>query len=134
MPEIKTKKNDQKIDLFLSGIKDAGQREDCFVLLKIFENAVREKPAMWGSSIVGFGQHQDWMVTGFSPRKGKIAVYLMSGMESAKIHLKSLGKSESSKSCLYIRSLKDIDVKVLEKILKSSARVVKSSLAKKAEK
>ena len=84
MAELKTKKNNASVKKFLSKVPDKQKSEDCYALLKIFEEVSKEKPVMWGSSIIGFGEYHyksekstqegDWPLTGFSPRKENITI------------------------------------------------------------
>lgn len=80
---------------------------------------------MWGDSIVGFGSYSytnsrgefSWLMTGFSPRKQNLTLYVMQGFEDFEDDLKALGKVKHSKSCLYINKLADIDLQKLEAFL-----------------
>jgi hypothetical protein len=94
----------------------------------------KEEPKMWGSSIIGFGDYHykyasgrggDFFLTGFSPRKQNLALYLMGGLENQKDLLKKLGKHKTGKSCLYIKSLNDIDKKVLKEMIVQSVKETK---------
>jgi len=95
---------------------------------------------MWGASIVGFGSYHyigksgregDWMLTGFSPRKGNLTLYLMSGFDSEKKLLEKLGKYKTSAgSCLYIKKLDDVDKKVLKELVTASVKKMKSQVKK----
>lgn len=93
----------------------------------MFKEVTGEKPVMWGNSIVGFGsykyvnaarQENEWMATGFSPRKQALTFYIMPGYDSDQDLLKKLGDHKIGKSCLYIKKLDDIDEKVLRKLIK----------------
>jgi hypothetical protein len=84
---------------------------------------------MWGSSIVGFGRRHykyasgregDWFVTGFSPRKGDLTLYISGGFDGHETLMRKLGKYKTGKSCLYIRTLADIDVGVLTALIETS--------------
>src|ERR1051325_11999097 len=88
MAEQKTKPTDESVEDFLNRISDAERREDCFAVAKMMEEITGERPVMWGPSIVGFGTYHykyasgregDWPVTGFSPRKKDLTVYMMMG-------------------------------------------------------
>lgn len=136
MAELKTRKNNASVSVFLDSVSDEQKRMDCKLLLKIFKDATGEKPSMWGSSIIGFGSYHyessrssqkgDWFLTGFSPRKQNIAVYLMSGFSGFKDFLKKLGKHKvSGGSCLYINRLLDIDTTVLKKLIAASVKEMK---------
>jgi hypothetical protein len=129
MAEIKTKVNNKSVVKFLKSINDEHQRQDCFTVLELMKKVTKLKPKMWGSSIVGFGKyhykyesgHQgDCFVTGFSPRKQNITIYLMTGFDKYGESLKKLGKYKTGKSCLYIKKLEDIHLDVLKKMIKHS--------------
>lgn len=119
MAELKTKSNDKDVIEFLNEIKDEQMRKDCFTLLEILTKISKEKPKMWGDSIVGFGKYHykyesgrkgDWFLTGFSPRKQNLVIYIMSGFTESEALMKVLGKYKTGSSCLYIKKLSDIDV------------------------
>jgi hypothetical protein len=136
MAELKTKKTEASVEDFLNKIKDENNRRDCFEIAKIMKQATRSDPKMWGSSIIGFGSRRlkypngrelDWMVIGFSPRKANITLYLAGGLEKQTALLKKLGKHSTGKGCLYIKTLKDVDKKVLKDIISASVQTVKKS-------
>ena len=136
MAELKTKKTEASVEDFLNGIADEQTRNDCFEISKIMEKATKSAPKMWGSSIIGFGtQHLkyasgrelDWMIIGFSPRKQNLTLYLPGSLESYADLLGKLGKHTTGKGCLYIKTLKDVDAKVLKELIKRSV----NSTAKK---
>ncbi len=90
-----------------------------------------EEPTMWGSSIVGFGRYRykyesgregEWMITGFSPRKTDLTLYIMHGFERVADLMTRLGKHKTGKSCLYIKKLSDVDLGVLRKIVEKSVK------------
>jgi hypothetical protein len=130
MAEMKTKPTKQSVEEFLNGIPDEKKREDAFALLKLMKQATRKKPTMWGPSMVGFGSYHycydsgregDWFLTGFSPRKQNLTVYIMTGFDKYSALLKKLGKFTTAKSCLYIKKLDDVDPTVLKELVKRSA-------------
>jgi hypothetical protein len=99
--------------------------------LDIMRKATGAEPKMWGSSIVGFGAYHyryangregDWFLTGFSPRKQNLTLYIMGGFEQHAELLKSLGKHKTGKGCLYINRLDDIDLPTLRKLVKRSVQ------------
>ncbi|HUP16120.1 MAG TPA: DUF1801 domain-containing protein [Acidimicrobiia bacterium] len=104
-------------------------------MLKLFSKVTGEKPKMWGSSIVGFGsyhyksersrQEGDWMLTGFSPRKQNLTLYVLPGFGNYQDLLKDLGKHKTSVGCLYINKLADVDMAVLEKLIKETYAAMK---------
>ncbi len=135
MAELKTKKNAASVSGFIAAIKDKGRREDAQRLLKIFKQATGLKPAMWGTSIIGFGsyhyksersaQEGDWPLTGFSPRKANLTIYIMPGFKNYGPLLKKLGKHKTSVGCLYINKLADVDKKALGALIKRSCSDMK---------
>ena len=135
MAELKTKKTNASVTKFIAAVEDEKKRKDCKELLKLFKNATGMKPKMWGTSIIGFGsyhykserscQEGDWPLTGFSPRKANISIYIMPGFKNYQNLLTKLGKHKVSKgSCLYIKKLEDIDTKLLTKLIKDSVKVM----------
>lgn len=127
MAELKTQKTRASVAEFLAKTP-ADIRADAQALLKLMRKATGMKPAMWGTSIVGFGsfhykserssQEGDWMLTGFSPRKANLTVYIMSGAKAQKELLKKLGKFKlSGGSCVYIRKLSDVHAPTLVKLV-----------------
>jgi hypothetical protein len=132
--ELKTKVNEASVEGFLNSVKDEQTRADCFEILKIMKQVTKEEPKMWGSSIIGFGSYHykgasgregDWMLTGFSPRKQNLTLYLMGGFDTHVDLLKKLGKHKTSVGCLYIKKLEDVDVKVLKELIKKSFNTMK---------
>jgi len=134
--ELKTKVNDASVTKFLDSIADEQKRYDCFEILKLMKQVTKEEPKMWGASIVGFGSYHykgksgregDWMLTGFSPRKQNLTLYLMGGFEAHADLLKKLGKFTTSVGCLYIKTLDDVDRKVLKELVTASVKRMKQS-------
>jgi hypothetical protein len=137
MAELKTKPTKASVAAFLNGV-DADRRADCRALVRMMSDATGAKPKMWGSSIVGFGNHRyeydsgrggDWFMTGFSPRKRDLTLYLMPGVQRYPDLLAKLGKHSTGVGCLYIKRLADVDAAVLKELL---ARAVQN-LAKTAK-
>ena len=129
MAEPKTKETKESVTAFLKKIPDKTRRDDCLAVVDIMREATGEEPRMWGSSIVGFGRYRykyasgreaEWMVTGFSPRKGDLTLYLMLGFERFPALMKRLGKFKTGKACLYIKRLVDVDEDVLKELVKTS--------------
>lgn len=125
--EIKTKATEQSVEDFINALQDENKRRDSLYLLELFQKITGERPKLWGSSIIGFGQKRykspatgrevDWFKTGFSPRKTNLSLYLTAGFNQHAEALKSLGKHKTGVGCLYINKLSDVDVKVLEQML-----------------
>ena len=129
MAELKTKKTNQSVKEFLESVEDESKRQDSFEILKLMEKITGEKATMWGDSIVGFGSYHykyttgregDWMLTGFSPRKQALTLYIMAGFDLYENLLNRLGKFKTGKSCLYIKRLEDIDMNVLTELVEKS--------------
>ncbi len=134
MAELKTQVTKASVDTFLEGIKDERKRQDCYEILKIMKKATKAEPKMWGTSIVGFGDHHyvyasgregDWFITGFAPRAQNLTLYMTGGFDREV--MKRLGKYKTGKGCLYINKLTDVDLKVLNELITKS---VKNSKAK----
>ena len=137
--EVKTKVNDASVTDFLNTVTDEQKRKDSFEILKIMKQITKEEPKMWGASIVGFGSYHykgasgregDWMLTGFSPRKQNLTLYLMHGFDAHKDLLKKLGKHTTSMGCLYIKKLEDVDKKVLKELVAESVKRMKKEALK----
>ncbi len=129
MAELKTKLNDASVEKFLNSVPDEMKRNDCFTILRLMKKITKSEPKMWGSSIVGFGTYHykyesgregDWFLTGFSPRKQNLTLYIMSGFNKYDKLMKKLGKYKTEKSCLYINGLEDVDKKVLKDLITES--------------
>lgn len=136
MAELKTKRNDASVEKFLNGVKDEQKRADCFEILKLMEEVTGAPAEMWGASIIGFGKYHykyasgregDWMLVGFSPRKQNITLYIMAGFEEYEALLANLGKHSTGKSCLYIKRLEQVDLKVLKQLVKKSVTHMKKN-------
>lgn len=138
MAELKTKATEKSVDAFLKSIPDAATRNDCLTLVPIMKKATGSPPKMWGSAMVGFGSYHykyesgregDWFLTGFSPRKQNLTVYIMAGFDRYDALMRKLGKHKTGKSCLYLRSLADVDRKVLTQLIQESVRHTKRTYA-----
>lgn len=132
MAGIKTKATKASVQTFLKGVADPEKRKDSLALLKLFTEVTGEKPRLWGTAIIGFGsyhyksersaQEGDWPLTGFSPRKQNLTIYIMPGFKTYGALMKNLGKYKTSVSCLYIRHLADVDTKILAQLIKQSVK------------
>ena len=129
MAELKTQKNDDSVDEFLSSIQDDRKREDSRSLVALMERVTGQSPRMWGSSIVGFGDRHylyasgregDWFRVGFSPRKQSLTLYVMEYVSDNDPLLDRLGAYTTGKACIYIRRLDDIDLGVLDRLVERS--------------
>ena len=129
MAELKTQKNDGNVIAFLNNIEDEKRKQDSFVVLDLMKKIMKSLPSMWGASIIGFGSYHykyasgregDWFLTGFSPRKQSLTLYIMTGFSQYNEILSRLGKHKTSKSCLYINKIEDIELNVLEELITAS--------------
>ncbi|MCK6630390.1 MAG: DUF1801 domain-containing protein [Anaerolineae bacterium] len=136
MAELKTKPTGQSVEAFLQEVSDEQKRQDCFTVLELMRRITGEEPKMWGSSMVGFGRYHykyssgqegDYFLTGFSPRKQNLTLYIMAGFEQYEPLLQKLGKHTTGKSCLYIKRLKDVDLPTLEELIRQSIHSMKQT-------
>jgi hypothetical protein len=129
MAEPKTHRTKASVAAFIAAVEDDTRRKDAKAVDKMLREVTGEKPAMWGPSIVGYGEFQTptgpWPRAGFSPRKANLVVYLAPESKDAKL-LKRLGKHKTGVSCLYINKLADIDEAVLRDLIKRSWKHMKA--------
>ena len=136
MAEPKTQPTKASVAAFIAAIPDERRRKDCEAVAKLMQAATGAKPVLWGTSIVGFGTYRyryasgregDWPVTGFSPRKNDLTLYVMPGFERYADLLARLGRHRTGKSCLYLKKLADVDLAVLRQILARSVAAMAGS-------
>ena len=129
--EQKIRPTKVSVDAFLENIADEGRRKDCNALVKLMKRVTGAKPVMWGPSIVGFGSYHykydsghegDSCVVGFSPRKTDLTLYLSSELPGREALLKKLGKHKSGRACVYVKRLADVDLDVLEELIRRSVK------------
>ncbi len=129
MATLKTQPNDNDVSDFLNSVAEDKKRAESFKLLEIMQELTNEPAKMWGQSIVGFGTYHykyesgregDFFKVGFSPRKQSLTVYIMPGFERFDKLMADLGKYKTGKSCLYIKSLDDVDMKTLKTLISHS--------------
>lgn len=127
MAELKTKKTVASVEDFLAKISPEQKRQDVIAICELMKKVTKLEPKMWGSSMVGFGDYHykyesghegDSFLVGFSPRKQNLAIYIMPGFDNYEELLSKLGKHKTSKACLYINSLDDVDVPTLQALIK----------------
>ncbi|MEM9256587.1 MAG: DUF1801 domain-containing protein [Pseudomonadota bacterium] len=125
--QLKSAKNENSPAAFLNSVEDDGLRRDCKTLLRVFKETTGMKPKMWGDSIVGFGEYTYYrangdegvfLACGFSPRKSGPTLYIMPGYSDYQALLENLGPHRLGKSCLYLKSLEGIDLKIVAKLIK----------------
>lgn len=138
--EPKTKLTKASVAKFIAGENNASVRDDCRKIVALMKKITKTEPKMWGPNIIGFGKYcyiyangreNDWPLTAFAPRKQNLTVYMMPGFKKYTALLNKLGKHSTSKSCLYFKSLNDIDVKVLEQLIKLSIKDLKQIMKEK---
>lgn len=136
MSDPKTRPTGLSVTDFLDAVDDETKRADAYRVLELMSDITGEEPEMWGPSIVGFGSYHfkyasgregDWMVTGFSPRKTALTLYIMSGFRRHDELMEQLGSFKTGKSCLYIKRLDDIDLDVLRELISASVEHIRNS-------
>lgn len=129
----KTVANTKSVDGFLKKAP-AKYGDDCQALIEIMSSITKEDPKMWGPSIVGFGSYHyvyesgregDMCLTGFSPRASALSIYILAGFEDKPELMESLGKYKTGKGCLYIKSLDDVHIPTLKKLIRHSVSTIK---------
>jgi hypothetical protein len=129
MKENKTKPTQESVRDFLDGVSEEARRKDCYTILELMQEVSGEEPKMWGSSIVGFGNYHykyasgregDSLITGFSPRKRDLTLYITSGFDDFDELMSRLGKYKTGKACLYIKKVEDIDLPTLKELVSRS--------------
>lgn len=129
MTENKTQPTRESVYEFLDRISDEKRRRDCYTILELMQQVSGEEPVMWGSNIVGFGSYHykyasgregDSALTGFSPRKRDLTIYIVSGFDEYGELMSRLGKYKTGKSCLYIKKIEDIDLETLKELVTNS--------------
>jgi hypothetical protein len=138
MAELKTQPNEQNVEDFLNNVENETKRKDSFSILEMMKEETGAEPIMWGDSIIGFGSYQykyasgrdaEWFLTGFSPRKQNLTLYIMSGFDEYDELLDKLGKHSTGKSCLYIKRLEDVDQDVLRDLVSKSVEHMRATNA-----
>ena len=129
MTANKTTQNEDSVKEFLKKIEDPEKQKTSWQILEIIKEISGKDPKMWGDSIIGFGKYHykyatgregDWMRIAFSPRKQNFSIYIMDGFDNHSELMEKLGKYKTGKSCLYIKKLQDIDIKILKELMKKS--------------
>ena len=131
MAELKTKRTDADVPGFVAGIGDQNRRQDAGALLELMHRVTGSQAALWGSYMVGFGEYGyryatgrtgTWFTIGFAPRKQNLTLYLYGGFEDEQTAalLQRLGPHSTGKGCLYVKRLDDVDLVVLEDLLRRS--------------
>ena len=130
MAEQKTKPTTETFEAFLIRSVEPARQQECRTVAAMMQKATGETPVMWGT-IVGFGKYRyrydsghggEWPLIGFSPRKKDLTIYIMPGVGGFPELLARLGRYKTGKSCLYLRSLADVDLAVLEALVGEATR------------
>ena len=125
----KTVPTDQSAEQFIDSVDNEVKRNDSRALLQMMTEITDRPPVMWGSSLIGFGTYHykyasgregDFFITGFSPRKQALTIYIMPGFSEYEQILKKLGKYKTGKYCLYVKKLDDIDRDLLKDLITQS--------------
>lgn len=135
MAELKTRPTDRDVDAFIARVENQRRREDCRAVVDLMRAVTGEEPVMWGDSIIGFGEYHyvyesgregDWFLTGVSPRKDKLALYIMTGFDRHDELMSRLGKHRTGSSCLYINRLDDVELDVLRDLVRQSVEAMRA--------
>lgn len=121
----------KSVKAFIDAIEDESKRDDSKIILEMMKKITGKKPKVWGDNyFIAFGKYTytrkgskdeyEWFNVGFAPRKSNITIYLTYDVSAEKELLKKLGPNKVGKGCLYIKRLADVDLKVLEKMIKKS--------------
>ena len=129
MAKNKTTETNSSVTAFVNKVENEVKRNDSFKLIELFKSITGFEPKMWGPTIIGFGNYHykyesrhegNAPLAGFSPRKDSLVVYTATEFENREVLLSQLGKHKSSKSCVYVKKLSDIDLKILETMIVNS--------------
>lgn len=135
MATQKTLPTTRNVEDFLNEVEDPKRRKDCFTITELMSKITHAEPKMWGTAIVGFGSYHykyesgregDAPLVGFSPRKQNLTLYVMLGSGEMDGELQKLGKFKTGKGCLYIDKLEDVNINVLQEIIKKAANYIKN--------
>lgn len=136
MAELKTAQTQASVTSFLDRVADPLRRDDCLRVLEIMKDVTGAEPKMWGNSIIGFGSYHyryesgregDWFLTGFSPRKNNLTLYIMAGFDRYGALLAGLGRFRTGTSCLYVKRLDDVDEPTLRQLITASVQHMRAT-------
>ena len=133
LAKVKTTENGASVEDFINGVADEQKQKDSLVLIQLMEQATKEKPKMWGASLIGFGnmvytsptsgRQVEWFKIGFSPRKANLSLHVMGIDPEVRVaSLAQLGKHKTDGGCIYINKLADVNMKVLEEIINATVK------------
>ena len=135
MAKIKTTETLKSVDKFINAVADETKRNDSFRIIELIKNQIGFEPKMWGPSIVGFGSYHykydsghegDMPLAAFSPRSTAIVFYFCGYFEKRNELLKRFGKHKTSKVCVYVKKLDDINIDILKKMVSASVKQIQS--------
>lgn len=130
----KTKPTKTRVADFVGSVDNPIRRADTKAVLKLMRAATGKQARMWGDSIIGFGRYEyryasgregEFFLTGLSPRKQSLVIYIMGGFEAHEKLLAKLGKHKRGKSCLYINKLSDVDTSILQRVIANSVALMR---------
>ena len=131
MKKLVNAETNKSVSDFIAAIANKKRKADSEKLLEVIREITGKEPKIWGVSIIGFGKYSykrkngeeyEWFNVGFSPGKAHLSIYVMYDINEEKELLEALGKHKTGKGCLYIKSLEDVDLDVLKKIIAKSDR------------
>jgi len=134
MADVKTRAHDGDVEAFLDSVENERRRDDCRAVMAMMREVTGEEPRLWGSGIIGFGSYHyvyesgregDWPLTGVSPRKQSLTLYIMPGFDRYESLMARLGKHRTGKSCLYVKTLDDVDGTVLRELVTASVEYMR---------
>ena len=126
---MKTTPTDASVADFLASIQDGSCRADCREVVELMREVTGEEPVLWGPGMIGFGRYHyvydsgregDWFLTGVSPRKKNLTLYVMAGFDRYDELMGRLGTYKTGKSCLYLKRLDDVDRDILRALVEQS--------------
>lgn len=129
MADNKTRPTGASVSALINAIEEPQRRADVRKVAAMMKKATGSRPKMWGESIVGYGSYRyrydsgregEFMITGFSPRKQALTIYIMPGFSRYDALMARLGRYRTGKSCLYLRRLADVDEAVLQQLITRS--------------
>ncbi len=136
MSQNKTKPTTKNVNAYLQSVSPQQKQDDCFILLSLMKQITGSDPVLWGDAIIGFGIYHyryasgregDWFLTGFSPRKNIITLYMYCDLDHKELSFDNLGQHKRGKGCIYIKKLSDIDLNVLKNIVKKAVALTASN-------
>ena len=142
MAKNKTTETNRSVTAFVNKVENEVKRNDSFKLIEILKSITGFEPKMWGPTIIGFGNYHykyesghegDAPLAGFSPRKDSLVLYFAAEYENRDLLLSQLGKHKSSKVCVYVKKLSDIDIKILQTMIVNSMNYAKKLYPSKSQ-